>query len=335
MAINETATGKDSVAVTGTATGENTLGMLGKGDASGVRGDGKNWNGVTGVSQSTIGGAGVVGANDTGVGVRGESKAQFNPAVYGIHTGPQGRGVIGEATDGTGVVGISTTWVGVYAETNAPADAGASGVLGEGKAGGDGVRGYASGRGKAGVAGFHLTNDGPGIFGKGSPAGVFEGDVEVTGDIRFEGDVEVTGDIRLTGGQDVAEDFDVAEGEAIESGTVMVLGEEGVLHQSHQSYDKRVAGVIAGAGDYKPGIVLDKQQSESDRKPIALMGKVFCKVDADLGPIETGDMLTTSDTPGHAMKAADATQAFGAVIGKALRSLPGGRGLVPILVALQ
>ena len=31
--------------------------------------------------------------------------------------------------------------------------------------------------------------------------------------------------------------------------------------------------------------------------PIALIGNVYCKVDADFGPIKMGDMLTTSDTP--------------------------------------
>jgi hypothetical protein len=46
-------------------------------------------------------------------------------------------------------------------------------------------------------------------------------------------------------------------------------------------------------------------------------------------------MLTTSSTPGHAMRATDPGRAFGAVIGKALGSLPSGRGLVPVLVALQ
>jgi hypothetical protein len=35
------------------------------------------------------------------------------------------------------------------------------------------------------------------------------------------------------------------------------------------------------------------------------------------------------------MKAADREHAFGAVIGKALAPLPSGRGLIPILVALQ
>jgi hypothetical protein len=58
-------------------------------------------------------------------------------------------------------------------------------------------------------------------------------------------------------------------------------------------------------------------------------------VDASLVPVSVGDLLTTSGTPGHAMKAGDAARAFGAVIGKALRPLSSGRGLVPILVALQ
>ena len=71
------------------------------------------------------------------------------------------------------------------------------------------------------------------------------------------------------------------------------------------------------------------------RAPVALCGKVFCKVVADDGAIAVGDLLTTSGTPGHAMKAADAARAFGAVIGKALAPLKAGRGMVPILVALQ
>jgi len=150
----------------------------------------------------------------------------------------------------------------------------------------------------------------------------------------FEGDVEVTGDIRLANA-DCAEDFDIAEAESIEPGTVMVLGEEGVLHQSQQAYDKRVAGVVSGAGGYKPALILDKQQLQSNRKPVALLGKAYCKVDAQYASIEIGDLLTTSPLPGHAMKADDPFKAFGAVIGKALRPLKEGRGLIPILIALQ
>jgi hypothetical protein len=107
------------------------------------------------------------------------------------------------------------------------------------------------------------------------------------------------------------------------------------LHESQHAYDKRVAGVISGAGDYKPAIVLDKQPASGNRSAIALLGKAFCKVDAGYASVEVGDLLTTSDTPGHAMKAVNSTKAFGAVVGKALRPLSQGCGLIPILIALQ
>jgi hypothetical protein len=96
-----------------------------------------------------------------------------------------------------------------------------------------------------------------------------------------------------------------------------------------------VAGVVSGAGDFRPGIVLDRQASDGSRRAVALMGKVYCQVDASFGPVAAGDMLTTSPTSGHAMKAADRERAFGAVLGKALKPLPQGSGLVPILVTLQ
>jgi hypothetical protein len=121
----------------------------------------------------------------------------------------------------------------------------------------------------------------------------------------------------------------------------MVIGKEGTLRPCEGAYDKKVTGVISGAGDYKPGITLDKKQSSDekqssvDRLPVALVGKVYCKVDAEFGSVEIGDLLTTSTTPGHAMKVGDPLQAFGAVIGKALRPLSNGQGLIPILVALQ
>jgi hypothetical protein len=142
--------------------------------------------------------------------------------------------------------------------------------------------------------------------------------------VDTNGNVRVTGDIMLANA-DCAEDFDVADTAVVEPGTVMVLDEEGKLQHSQTAYDKRVAGVISGAGDYKPAIVLDKQESQGNRKALALIGKVYCKVDATHAPIEVGDLLTTSATPGHAMKAADPLKAFGAVI----------QGLIPVLIALQ
>jgi hypothetical protein len=87
---------------------------------------------------------------------------------------------------------------------------------------------------------------------------------------------------------------------------------------------------------FKPGIILGRSnQKYSKRLPIAMIGKVYCNVDAHFQSIQRGDLLTTSETPGHAMKATDPIKAFGAVIGKALSPLKEGRGLIPIIVALQ
>lgn len=142
------------------------------------------------------------------------------------------------------------------------------------------------------------------------------------------------GDIILRNA-DCAEDFDVDVAAGVEPGTVLVIDPDGRLRSSQSAYDRRVAGVVSGAGPLRPGIVLDRRAGGADRLPVALVGKVYCKADATAAPIAVGDLLTTASTPGYAMKAEDPLRAFGAVIGKALGSLEAGRGLVPILVALQ
>jgi hypothetical protein len=173
-----------------------------------------------------------------------------------------------------------------------------------------------------------------------------EGDASVSGNASISGHATISGDASITGtlnvatdvvltGADCAEDFAILGDNFVEAGTVMVIDQCGALKPSYTGYDKRVAGVISGAGDLKPGITLDKQSGTSNRLPLALVGKVYCKVDAGFAPVAVGDLLTTSPTKGHAMKASDRKKAFGAVIGKALRELKGGQGLIPILVALQ
>lgn len=163
---------------------------------------------------------------------------------------------------------------------------------------------------------------------------LFYGGVTVNAGVAVTGDISATGDVLLTGA-DCAEQFDVADGESPEPGTVVVIDQEGALRESSQAYDRKVAGVVSGAGEYKHGLVLDKRASECHRVPIALIGKVYCKVDADICPVDVGDLLTTSPTRGHAMKATDASRAFGAVMGKALNSMSRGKGLIPIMVAMQ
>ncbi len=199
----------------------------------------------------------------------------------------------------------------------------------------------------AGHAGVSATNTGTGyglwasspkgcaVYGQSSNvAAQFNGQVNVVGNCHVTGTHTVDVDIVLSN-SDCAEDFAVDPSADATPGTVLVLDDAGVLTPSSSAYDSRVGGVVSGAGALRPGIVLGRKAGSGRTAPIALVGKTYCKVDADYGPIAVGDLLTTSPTPGHAMKAADPTRAFGAVIGKALASLPTGKGLIPILVALQ
>ena len=152
--------------------------------------------------------------------------------------------------------------------------------------------------------------------------------------IENDGTVSVSGDIKLAGA-DCAEKFAVKDGRSLKPGAVLIIGDSGELEPCAEAYDTRVAGVISGGGDHRPGIILGNESSDGLRAVVALAGKVYCSVDARSAPVEAGDLLTTSPSPGHAMKADDPQRSCGAVIGKALRALPEGTGLVPILVALH
>ena len=277
--------------VFGEGSGEGTYGVYGFSEVgTGVRGEGG-----TGVSGSSENGTGVSGSSEHGDGMYARTESNAKNGIFArnddISPIPPNSGPVGN-----GVFGLSMV-------------PNASGVFGANNSGGIGV--------------FGISGDGIGVKGTGGElAGLFEGNVEVTGDIRLRN-------------ADCAEEFDIAEDEQIEPGSVVVIDDEGVLRVSWQAYDKRVAGVISGADTYRPGLILDKRVSQANRMPVALMGKVACRVDAQYSPIEVGDLLTTSPTPGQAMKAANPFEAFGAVIGKALRPLTEGQGIVPILVALQ
>jgi hypothetical protein len=156
----------------------------------------------------------------------------------------------------------------------------------------------------------------------------------------------VAKELTITGGSDFSENFDVNEApessEAsptkVEAGMVVSIdpASPGKLQLSAQAYDRRVAGVISGAGGVKPGMKMSQPGTLADGQfPVALSGRVYCWVDASQGAIEPGDLLTTSNTPGHAMKATDAAKAQGAIIGKAMTGLKAGRGLALVLVTLQ
>jgi len=144
--------------------------------------------------------------------------------------------------------------------------------------------------------------------------------------------------LEVTAGSDLAEPFKIADAESIEPGMVVCIDPEqpGQLRIASKAYDRTVAGIISGAGGINSGITLKQTNSVADGEhPVALTGRVYCWADASNGPIQSGDLLTTSEVLGHAMKVIDYTKAQGAIIGKAMSTLGKGRGLVLVLVTLQ
>ena len=146
--------------------------------------------------------------------------------------------------------------------------------------------------------------------------------------------------LEINGGSDLSESFDINAQAKIEpeAGMVVCIDAEnpGELIVCDQAYDFTVAGAVSGAGGVKPGMVMGQKGSiASGEHPVALTGRVYVNVDARYGAIQPGDLLTTSNTPGHAMKVTNTTQAQGAILGKAMTSLESGQGLVLVLVTLQ
>lgn len=127
---------------------------------------------------------------------------------------------------------------------------------------------------------------------------------------------------------DVAEYMPVAED--VTPGTVLIIGADGRLRPSVTAYDTRVAGIVSTA----PGMTLGSRvEGNPGEETVAVAGRVPCRVDARYGAIHAGDLLATSDTPGHAMKVSDPRT--GTVLGKALGSLERGTGTIEVLVTLQ
>ncbi len=161
--------------------------------------------------------------------------------------------------------------------------------------------------------------------------------IEIDG--NYSGDGRITTDeLQIKGGSDLAEPFDIEMPEKIEKGMVLCIDNNnpGKLKMSDKAYDRRVAGVLSGANGIKPGIIMGQEGTITDGEYlVTLTGRVYCWADATNESIKPGDMLTTSNIPGHAMKVTDYSKAHGAIIGKAMTSLKSGKGLVLVLVTLH
>jgi hypothetical protein len=258
--------------------------------------------------------------------VNGTPADQFTFVVQNHSTlgGNAIRGVV--EADGSGNFSSGVTGV-----NNAPAGpSGGFAMYAEHTNGGTGIRAIGHGNG-TGVEGLAQGVNAWGGYFKNTAGGV----------ALFADGPAMVRTLQILGGADLAEPFNVhsEEDKAVQPGMVVTIdpANPGELRLADQPYDSKVAGVISGANGLSPGMVMKAEGAEhaDGSHPIAMTGRVWCYVDASFGAITPGVRLTTSPTPGHAMAASDATQAGGAVIGKAMTELKEGKGLVLVLVNLQ
>lgn len=269
--------------------------------------------------------------------------------VYGKHAGSGSfPGVLGE-TDSTSVNANGVR--GVVSSTGAGnLSAGVRGI--NNGTGGSGVGVYGSHEG-SGWGLYGTSTSGVGVRGhvdsSSGWSGYFTG-----GRNYFQGNVGIgttapsaalhvigttrTSVVEITGGSDLSEGFNVASDD-VRPGMVVVIDprEPGRLMPATEAYDHKVAGVISGAGGVQPGMIMSQDGTlAAGAHPVALTGRVYVLADAASDAIQPGDLLTTSDTPGHAMKATDRERSHGAILGKAMTGLAAGeRGMVLVLVNLQ
>ena len=120
--------------------------------------------------------------------------------------------------------------------------------------------------------------------------------------------------------------------EKLEFGDVVSADKENALHvrKSKAAYDKAVIGVASEA----PTMVIGNINGTGGTE-IAVVGRVRAKVNDNNGNIGIGDLLTTSNEEGYAMKCDEMEKCRGAIIGKAFEPLSGKKGRIWMLIALQ
>jgi hypothetical protein len=111
--------------------------------------------------------------------------------------------------------------------------------------------------------------------------------------------------------------------EPVEIGDLLALDPEdpGVLRRADSAADPNVIGIV---------VEQPIETDEGDQAPVALYGLAVVNADASHGAILPGDLLVSSPTPGHVMRATVA--APGTVVGKALEPIETGTGSIQVLV---
>jgi hypothetical protein len=296
---------------------------------------------------------GVHGHSQQGVGVYGTSGAAFGVAVFGnMATGTALYGssftsAFDGGGGGDGVVGVGR----------------AHGVRGiaTGDAQGSGYGGHFSSSTGIGVYGqstanptsqnhfapgvFGFSQNGAGVMGRGggpgSAAGYFDGSVIVTGNLTVSG--SKSGYVVDIARNDGAEPLTQGDLVIVTGVTDPVVGNIPVplVRKADSAASTAVIGVVDAA--YQPEGTAAGPTGRTDATGainsgdyltiVTLGAFATIKVDASYGAVQPGDLLVSSPTPGHAMRADN--PALGTVIGKALAPLDEGTGTVAIMVTMQ
>jgi len=347
-----TATGASStVGVRGEARGNSGYGVLGTatsttGQAYGVVGVGVSTNTLSsGVYGESANGNAVQGYSSDGKAIYGRSDRAYGlyaqttfggQALYAVRTNNNNRAWLGgqneagwaESPAGNGFIAKTGTGTyALYAERN---PGGSTPNVNRGWFGGSGEGAWAESDQGNGLVALSRGLNSAAVYCR-NDAG---------GRALFADGVAAVRALDILGGADLAEPFDVADEHTPAPGMVVSIdpGSAGDLRVSTEAYDTKVAGVISGANGLSPGMTMRDENGEhvDGKHPVAMTGRVWCYVDASELEIKPGDRLTTSNTPGHAMRADDTQRAPGAVIGKAMTPLAKGKkGLVLVLVNLQ
>jgi hypothetical protein len=322
-------------------------------------------------SCGTIGIEGLASAPSGNViGVDGVTYSSAGNGVLGNFTSANsdgGGGVIGltSATSGFSygargdALGASGTAVGVFGQSFSPDGYGGF-FQSNASAGGIGLTGvsYSTSGFSIGVRGLAVspTGNGVAVFGVSSSAnGTGAIFVNEAGGTILDGRigpaptatkvfrVDGTGRVFADGGfqpsgADFAESMSVTGDRAkYSAGDLLAIDPTASRHVAlaQQPYSTLVAGIYST----KPGLLGTTRKVDDSAPqtevPLAVVGIVPCKVTAENGPIQIGDLLVTSSTPGHAMRGTDRSRLVGAVVGKALEPLAIGNGVIQVLVTLQ
>jgi hypothetical protein len=238
-----------------------------------------------------------------GVDVIGASPNDSTIYASNIATTDNSYGIYGRSTSGTGISGEGN--IGVYGQSSRSSGYGGS---------------FYNGSGGVALRTQSYTSDANAHLVEAWSSSEIE--FYVAGDGRVHANEKFSTPVR-----GFAEMLPAVEG--LEPGDVLVINLEGNLAPSNQANQTNVVGVYST----QPGF-LGGAGGQPNQVPLALAGRVLVKVSAENGSIQPGDLLVTSSTLGHAMKAGSNAR-LGGVIGKALTGLDEGVGLIQMLVMLQ